>query len=41
LDVIRAALNKRIDPPRLMALVSPTCPFCLAGANAVIELAAS
>jgi hypothetical protein len=41
LTVIQAAFNQQIDAPRLMALVSPTCPFCLAGSDAVIDLAAT
>jgi hypothetical protein len=38
--VIQTAFNKHIDAPRLMVLVSPTCSFCLAGADAVIDLVA-
>jgi hypothetical protein len=41
LALIRAAFNQRIDAPRLLVLVSPTCAYCLAGADAVIELAAT
>jgi hypothetical protein len=41
LTSFQTAFNGWIDAPRLVALVSPTCPLCLAGADAIIELAAT
>jgi hypothetical protein len=35
LEHLRAEFNRRADRPRLLAVLSPACPVCLAGAQAI------